>query len=54
MDNAQRNKLHGVPDEDARVDVAQMADKVCRLCNCLGLSLCTDAHPQAQNFRYIV
>jgi len=27
MDNAQRNKLHGVPDEDARVDVAQLADK---------------------------
>ncbi|KAF8830563.1 hypothetical protein HHX47_DHR2000927 [Lentinula edodes] len=27
LDNARRNKLHGVPKEDARVDVAEMADK---------------------------
>ncbi|KIK70277.1 hypothetical protein GYMLUDRAFT_213497 [Collybiopsis luxurians FD-317 M1] len=27
LDNARRNKLHGIPKEDARVDVAEYADK---------------------------
>lgn len=28
MDNARRDKENGIPQKDARVDVAQLADKV--------------------------
>lgn len=30
MDNARRNKQYGIPDGEARVDVAKLADKVRR------------------------